>query len=243
MSDEDLESQGMIAHSYDSLFSIRKIIRKINDIQIPVKHGLATNQIGAFILGFVVSIVLYGLIVVPMLNLFGIDRSVWITIGCLFGPPFLLAQRIAKPMAYGKTIGGTMSSLLRYLLDDRVHRRGLPVPTPRQPIDLPVQHYQRTWVMAEELAHDEPAEQDWSDDVTEGRLAGEVVPLQPWLDQQVKQHLLEEQTHTRKRESDADLKANFKRGRAATVIMPPDLDKSEGVAESDEHHNELVGAR
>jgi fluoride ion exporter CrcB/FEX len=238
MADQDLESQGLIAHSYDSLFSIRKIIRKINDIQIPVKHGLATNQIGAFILGFVVSVILYGLIVVPLLNLLGVDRNAWITIGCLFGPPFLLAQRIAKPMAYGKTIGGTTSSWLRYLLDDRVHRRGLPIPTPRQPVDIPVQHYQRSWVLFQEFAQDHSAEQDWSDEVTEERLAGSVVPLQSWLDTRAKLHLEAEQSTARKRESDADLKANFKRGRAASVVMHEEIDDSERS-----NHDDLVGGR
>lgn len=219
----------MIAHSYDSLFSIRKIIRKINDIQIPVKHGLATDQIGAFIVVFVASLVVFGVVVVPLLGLLGVRQTPLITAVCLLGPPVLAAQRIAKPMGYGKTIGGTMSSWARYTLDDRVHRRGQPIPTPPRPMDVPVQHYQRSWVMYADFVDDEPGEQDWSDPITEYRLDGEVIALQPWLDEEAREHLVEERTQRRKQDEDADVKANFKRGRAASVYMPggDDVDGTE----------------
>jgi hypothetical protein len=139
----------------------------------------------------------------------------------------LAAQRIARPMGYGKTIGGTMSSWARYTFDDRVHRRGQPIEAPARPVDVPVQHYQRSWVMYSDFARDQPGEQDWSDPLTESRLDGTVVPLQPWLDEQAREHLVEERTSSRKRDEDADIKANFKRGRAASAYMPDSDDETE----------------
>ena len=73
--EEDLEALGLIGHSYDSLFSIRKRIRKINDLVIPFRQGLTTAQIGTGFGVFVLQIISFGMIVVPFIGLFGERRG------------------------------------------------------------------------------------------------------------------------------------------------------------------------
>lgn len=218
---EDLEAQGLLAHSYDSLFSVRKRLRKINDLTLPTRRGLGTSQIGAFMVVFIFSVITYGLFLVPALGLLHIDRDPRILLAWVLIPSFLVAQRIAKPMEFGKTIPGTINSFLRFHLDDPLHRRGLPVPTPTLPPEHRAIHYQRTWEMAAPYAAIEPSETDWSDLVTEHRLAGEAA-LEPWLDDQAKASAAREQIERENRSTRTAQAVYYRRGQAASVLMPDD---------------------
>lgn len=222
---EDLESLGLICHSYNSLFTIRKRLRKINDITIPVKRGLATNQIGVFIAAFFASAIVFGLLIAPLMRVMHLPRPWWLILLALFGPPVLAAQQVAKPMAYGKSIAGSFRSLMRFHLDDRVHRRGLPVPTNRRPAGTRVAHWQREWQMVAPLAELRPELAPVSDPLTETRLAapsGIAVDLQTWLDAQSKQNLKVEADARSASQSDEDLRIHHKRGAAAKVYVPKD---------------------
>ena len=222
MVDTDLEAQGLTCQSYDALFSIRKRVRKINDLTIPTRRGVGTNQIGAFLVTFIASVITYGLIVLPVMNLVGFGPNGWVMVGWVFGLPVLAAQRIAKPMAHGKTISGSLHSLMRWHLDDRVHQRGLPVPAPKRPCDEKVLHYQREWVMSSPHAEDTPGEEDYSDRDTELRIDANVVDLQPWYDSKARAHAAEEQEKAAARDTAEDVKAYYRRGHAATVIGADD---------------------
>lgn len=224
---ENLDEIGLICHSYDSLFLIRKRLRKINDITIPMKRGLPTNQLGIFLLVFLLSLITFGLVVNPLISLLSIPKPWVIALLWLFGPPLLAAQRIAKPMADGKTIGGAWRSWLRFHLDDRVHRRGLPVPAPKQPSEESVPHWQREWVPA---FSDDPADRlpevvEYSDEKTEERFSDNVVDLQSWMDGRSRQHHNAEvkaKTEQAKKEEKA---THFRRGAPQRVRGPePDDD-------------------
>ena len=232
-SGEDLEAMGLIGHSYDNLFSIRKRIRKINDIQIPLRSGLTTTQIGIGLLAFIFQVITLGLFVIPIFNFFT-DGPPWhFVVLWVFGPPVLAAQNIVKPMPFGKSIPGTVTSLLRSVLDDRTHRRGMPIPPKRQPEDLAVAHYQREWVMFEDhLDEEDEGEKPISDLSTERRFeyfnrsskSEEPLDFQKWWDDKAGTHLkeLEEQ---RQRVEDTDREEiGSRRGRSAGVIIPEEME-------------------
>lgn len=228
--EEDLEAMGLIGHSYDSLFSIRKRIRKINDLVIPFRQGVTASQIGTGLGVFVFQVITFGMLVVPLFGLFGVRPPWQLTILWIFGPPIFAAQNIVKPMPFGKSIPGTIQSFLRYFLDDPIHRRGLPIPTPKQPYDETVVHYQREWVGFEEFVGHEPWEAPISDRATEERisfcnrsLGEEEIDFQKWWDDKAIQHLEEEQDTKDVKQEDSDAEIGARRGRAATVLTPGDL--------------------
>lgn len=228
--EEDLEALGLIGHSYDTLFSIRKRIRKINDLVIPFRQGLTTSQIGTGLGVFILQVITFGMLIVPFLGLFGAQSPWQFTVLWLLGPPILAAQNIVKPMPYGKSIPGTVQSLMRYLLDDPIHRRGLPIATPRQPYDQTLAHYQREWVAFEQFVADEPWEVPISDRVTEERfsfcnrsLGDEEIDFQQWWDGKAVAHLEAERDAKNTRQEDSDAEVGARRGRATTVLMPDDF--------------------
>ncbi len=180
---DDLEAEGLIAHSYDALFAVRKRVRKINDLHLPTRRGLDTQQIFAFVVVFIAAVVVVAGVIVPAMNLLHLPRPWWVTIALLIGPPVLAAQRISKPMAYGKSIPGSLTSALRFhVADNPVHRRGLPVPSRRVDPEQPRLHYQREWVPTADASAGDPSEAPWTDAQTEARFSGEVVDLQDWMD-------------------------------------------------------------
>lgn len=218
---EDLEALGLIASSYDALFAVRKKVRKINDLSLPTREGITVNQIGVALVMFLVSSILLGFIIQPLFRLLHIQMTWWLLLLFLFGPSVLAAQRVTKPMAYGKSITGTLTSLMRYWLDDPVHRRGLPIKTPARPWNVPILHYQREWVMAEAYAPYVQGEGDYSDEETEYRMTKTPpIELQGWYDNAAIEHIKAERAV---RESDKEenlSQVQFRRGTAATVIVP-----------------------
>lgn len=215
-----LEERGLVCYSYDNLFSVQKRIRKISDVPIPFRQGISISQIFTFFAVVFVSFILYALIVAPTFRLIGVDPAWYIPVACIFGPPVLAAQRIVKPMPHGKSITGTLSSFARYCLDDPVHRRGLPVRTPRVPDDMSVAHWQREWVPSEQMSADDDALTLFSDKVTEERLrpTSSVVELQGWLDGQARAHLAEENEARQRKTSEKDAYVHHKRGQAKGVM-------------------------
>lgn len=229
--DEDYEALGLIGHSYDSLFSIRKRIRKINDLVIPFRGGLTTTQIGTGVGVFFLQVLTLGLVVNPLFNLFGGSVPGVFTLAWLFVPPILAGQNIVKPMPYGKSIPGTVQSIIRGVLDDRVHRRGLPVATPRQPHASKIVHYMREWVMFEQYAEGDPLEAPITDRATEARIRldnrilqdRESVDLQSWWDSKAADHLNKEIEASNTIKQDSDDEIGARRGAAKSVIEPEQL--------------------
>lgn len=225
---EDLDAMGLIGHSYDSLFSIRKRIRKVNDLTIPFRQGLTGSQIGTGFLVFIIQIIIYGMLVVPAFGLFGASPPWQLMVVFIIGPAILAAQNIVKPMPYGKSIPGTLHSVTRGVLDDPIHRRGLPIATPKQPYEETLVHYQREWEAYEEFVRDEPWEAPVTDDVTEKRIrfcnqAAPDVDFQQWWDDKAAQHLEEEHRQRETAKDDAAQEIGARRGRATRVLLPEDI--------------------
>lgn len=224
--DDDLEAKGLIAHSYDSIWSIRKVIRRINDLDIPLRQGLSVSQIATFGATFIVSAIIFGTIIAPIMGLLGIDRHPLVSLTFLLGPPILATQRITKPMSYGKTIGGTMRSLARFHLDDRTHRRGLPIKPRRRPSDQSIAHWQREWVAATPLSSQTPGLELLSDPNTEGRFAGAVVTLQTWMDEQAAESRAYEAERREALRAHVEDQHDVRQGRLPSVYVPAHEDDS-----------------
>ena len=221
MADEP-EDDTFVAYSYDNLFAVRKVLRRVNDFNIPLRSGLQTNQIGAFFLVFVVTLVLYGMLIAPLLQLLGVKLHFTILLTILFGPAILSAQRVVKPMASGKTIKGTVRSFARFHLDDPVHRRGIPLAaSPRHGFSGPVLHFAREWVMATPYSEADPAEQDLTSTNIEARFRGQT-DLQRFMDNAAVQHSREWIASQQKRAEEDEANYDYRRGSLAKVHTPFD---------------------
>lgn len=232
MADKDsaeyLESSGLIGHSYDALFSIRKRIRSVSDLQIPLRGGVTNAQIGISLVTLIFQVLTLGLILAPTLHLLRIDAPWWLPVLWLFGPVVFMAQRIVKPMPYGKGIPDTVISWVRYLLDDPVHRRGKPVSRPQQPADISVAHYEREWVMFDDYADVEsnPAEAPVSDEATERRFKPAPANFSDWWTGRAVANAQEAQAERNKRAVKEREEIGSRRGAAARAIIPTMEDRN-----------------
>lgn len=214
----DLEAEGLYGVSYDSFFAIDKRVRKIQDLHIPTRAGVSVNQIITFFIVLVLSFMFQVLILGQIMSLMGIPGHWLLFLAVVFGPPFLCAWRVTKPMPSDKSIPGTVQSLLMYFLDDPVHRRGRPVKTNTRPRDEFVQHYLRDWTVNQEFSAEVPGEGDWTDDETENlftRASGHV-DLQEWMDRKAIEHF-EMETAAKNSTTSKEITVHDRRGSAATV--------------------------
>lgn len=223
---EDLDALGLIAHSYDTFFSIRKRIRAINDIALPTRRGILTTQIGMGILVLIAQFITYGLILLPLIRLLNITPSPWVLLGWVLIPTILVAQRVAKPMAYNKSIAEAMSSRLRKLLDDDVHRRGTPIPKRQFLPDEHVVHYQREWVMYADFAAETSGEEDVTTPQLEARMSrDDDVNIQDFLDHGIRtrrEHASAERATRRHREKTETLSRRSNRARVVGPQQNPE---------------------
>lgn len=177
--EENIEAQGLVGYSYDHLLAIRKRIRKISDFTIPIRGGLTYAQAGTALATFVVMFFVYAVVALPIMIV--TDTSplgrLGILVTLLFVPPILVAQRMIAPMPDGKTIGGWVRSWTRFTFDDKVHRRGRPIDTPRTHQAGRVRHYLKTWEPAEEFANNYGTDKPLTRVEIERSFTGEVVDL------------------------------------------------------------------
>lgn len=171
---EDAEAAGLVAHSYTNFFKIRKRIRRIQDIPLPFKRGLGTDQFVTFILVFIVLAIINFAILSPIFSLFSIQMEWSFYLVYFLAPPVIAAQKIGSPMPNGKSIPGTAFSYLRAKLDDPIHRRGMPLGkvSPRGKR----LHYVREWTPS--VAADAPFEVGEGD---AGYFYGPRVDLEGWM--------------------------------------------------------------
>lgn len=132
-----------LGESYSQAFQIRKVMYRIQDIDLPFKRGIRVEQFLVFLLGIVISLILNTLIVSPILGILNIKLPMAFNLIRYLALPIFLAVRIGKPMPHNKSISGYVMSLLRYHLDDRVHARGMPIK--KKPFTGLEANYMRTW--------------------------------------------------------------------------------------------------
>lgn len=137
--------QANMGESFTQAFNIRKIMYRIQDVDLPFKRGIRVEQFLMFLLALVVAFIFNNIILYPLMRLGGISLPwtfhavIWLAF------PVFMAIRIGKPMPHHKTITGMAASFLRYNLDDRWHSRGLPVK--KAPKTGLQGNYLRTWTV------------------------------------------------------------------------------------------------
>lgn len=216
---ENLENLGLIGHSYDSLFQIRKRIRSIQDISLPTRRGISTDQAGVAFLVLILAVITNGFVVVPVMRaLFG-HGDIRVTFVWVLGWPLLAGWGVARPMPYAKTVKGTITTWVRAALDDPGHLRGVPVAAPPVPDGVRRLHYVREWVAGEEYS---PliGERDATTVGVERRFAGDGVKLDDWLRDQFRTNI---EAHDGEHAQDFTPESGSRR-RVATVIMDVEKD-------------------
>lgn len=147
---EEMERQGLVGHSYDHLFSVTKRLRK----GIPLREGLTWAQIGYGLSTAVIMLVAYIVFFAKAVNSIASQPAVraLLAFTIIFGPAWVVSQRVASPMPGGKTISGYISSAIRFWLDDPVHRRGRAVDKNRIRREGTQRHDMREWVPTSEYS-------------------------------------------------------------------------------------------
>jgi len=136
--------QALIVENYTDVSRISKRVRKIHDMVIPLRRGLGQDQVVAGFLTLVALAIIFFTLIRPTLQLLNVQPN-WVMYVIYFvGPVILVGQKISAPMPSGKTISGTMTSFMRFHMDDPIHRRG--IPQPKRPARGRRLHYAREWV-------------------------------------------------------------------------------------------------
>lgn len=142
------ESGAYKAYSYSGAFQIRKVMYRVQDVDLPFRRGLRVEQFLVFLLVVFISFVAYQLLISPVLSLIGIPENFMLAALIVLGPATMASVRVGQPMPHNKTIPGTIMSFLSYHLDDEWHRRGMPVPRSVTPDLNEVEgNYLRTWAV------------------------------------------------------------------------------------------------
>lgn len=151
------------AVSYTSAFQIRQRMYRINDFDLPFRHGIAVEQFLAFVAALIVMFLVYNLIITPFFALvFGASIPFRFALLIILVPPVIAAQRVIQQMPSRKTLGGFVMSFIRYHLDDVWHRRGVPIPKEENPSRQVQGNYLRVWTVdpyfaGVEAPNDKPA--------------------------------------------------------------------------------------
>ncbi|MEV0133894.1 TcpE family conjugal transfer membrane protein [Dactylosporangium sp. NPDC050688] len=218
---DDLEQRGLIAHSYSNFFKIRKRIRKVQDISLPMRRGLGVEQFVTFFLVVIALLVFYGTVLAPLFVLTGVRPGWRFYLLYFLVPAVLLAIRVGKPMKSGKSIPGSVRSLLRKVLDDPVHRRG--VPLRHRPAAGSRMHYLRIWQAHPTLRPHLPPGSTYDTDPPPG---GQRVDLDTWLESVVTERAA---TLPRVVGTDDDAWRRRMRGAAGRVVVPGEDDDPKGA--------------
>lgn len=176
---EDLEAEGLIAYSYTNVFKIKKRMRRIQDIVIPLREGISVEQFMTFFGALAVMGILYGIFVSPIVTILHAELGWQFFLFWYLAPAVLASQRISKPMPNSKTIPGALGSWMRSKLDDPVHRRG--VPLPRRPREGKSMHFQREFTLHPQFAGEAlaPLPNPVSDEGLTYK--GDIIDLEDWM--------------------------------------------------------------
>lgn len=218
---EDLDAEGLIAYSYTNFFKIKKRMRRIQDIVIPLREGISVEQFLTFFGTLAVMGALYGLFIAPLVAIFGMDLGWQFFLFWYLLPAVLASQRISKPMPHSKTISGALGSWVRNKLDDPVHRRGTPLA--KRPREGKAMHYQREFTLHPQFAGDAliPVAGSASD---EGLVyKGQTLDLEDWMasrsGENLERHMMAAQASRQVEKDDA---RNFLLEPRARVVVDDD---------------------
>lgn len=218
---EDLEAEGLIAYSYTNFFKIRKRMRRIQDIVIPLRDGISVEQFMTFFGALAVMGVLYALFVAPIVGIFHAELGWQFFLFWYLLPAVLASQRISKPMPNAKTISGALGSWMRTKLDDPIHRRG--VPQAARARGGKVLHFQREFTLHPQFAGDalDRAPGAASDEGLEYR--GQTLDLEEWMSSRTGENMERQLiAATASRQVEKDEARNFLLESRARVIVDDD---------------------
>lgn len=226
MSEDDaLDARGLIAHSYSTFFKVRKRMRKIQDLQLPFRRGVGIEQVMTFLLVLVLLLIIYATFLMSLFSVLGWSPPWQFYVLYFFGPPLLAGSRIGRPMKSGKTIFGTVRSYLRKLLDDPVHRRGMPLRN--RPQTRLTAHFMRVWQADPTFERYLPSGATYQD-----RPTSHQVDLDDWIQRTISERLMGKD---RGKSSAAEDDAWRRRMRGTTSqVMLPDEDTGDDGVSDDE---------
>lgn len=191
---ENLAANGLVGFSYDHLWAIRRRVRKIGDLVIPLRGGLTYAQLGTGFATLVVMFFLYAITGLPLSTALHLSPTGTLVLMALYlvVPPVLVAQRMVAPMPNGKTLGGFIRSISRYYFDDKVYRRGRPIDTPKTHRPGRQRHDLVVWEPGEQFAEEFNVDVPLSRPEVERRFTGAVIDLATAQQEVSRQHLSEE---------------------------------------------------
>lgn len=126
------QPENVTLRDYTEAFKVRRAMRKIGKAHIPLKEGLFVDDLKVFGISLVCWIFGYNLVLRPplkfLLGLVGAGPPVGVPyLMLVFLPPILAVAMSRRPLRHGLLLFGLVRAVLRDLLDDPVHRKGVPV--------------------------------------------------------------------------------------------------------------------
>lgn len=134
-----------VGESYTQAFDIRKVMYRIQNFDLPFKRGVRVEQFLMFFATLALCFIFYFVILSPVFSIIGFSLPWTFILAYFLIPPIMLSIRIGKPMPHGKSIFGSLTSWLRFKLDDEWHRRGMPMK--KAPNTKAQGNYLRTWTV------------------------------------------------------------------------------------------------
>ncbi|OIV37995.1 hypothetical protein BIV57_08135 [Mangrovactinospora gilvigrisea] len=133
-----MDDETVILRDYTEAFKVKKAMRKLGRAHVPLKEGLFVDDIKVFGITLVLWLFLYAFVLKPPLRAaLGLVGSApptgFVYIMLLLVPPIIAVGASRRPVRHNLQLFGFLRSLWRDLVDDPVHRRGVPVRRTRVP--------------------------------------------------------------------------------------------------------------
>jgi hypothetical protein len=127
-----VDNETVTLRDYTEAFKVKKALRKLGKAHIPLKEGLFVDDIKVFGITLVLWVLSYSLVLSPpiklVLRLLGGDVPKGIPyLFLIFVPPVLAVGMSRRPVRHNLGMFGLIRAVARDLMDDPVHRKGVPV--------------------------------------------------------------------------------------------------------------------
>jgi hypothetical protein len=135
---QQAEDEAYVIRDYTEAFVVRKTIRRLGRVHIPLREGLLVSDVKVFGTTLIIWLFVFGLVINSLVTAVGTVLGLGRLSGIpyllvLLTPPLVATFASRTPVRHRMTITGLVRTGVRQLLDDPVHRRGVPVrpdPTP-----------------------------------------------------------------------------------------------------------------
>ncbi|GHE07353.1 hypothetical protein [Streptomyces alanosinicus] len=127
-----MSEETVTLRDYTEAFKVKKALRKVGKANIPLKEGLFVDDIKIFALTLFAWVLAYNMILAPpiklLAHLFGMSAPKGVPyLFVLFVPPLVAVVASRRPIRHNLGIFGLVRAAVRDMMDDPVHRRGVPV--------------------------------------------------------------------------------------------------------------------